>query len=154
MAISRAAADHRIEVGVARAAVDRVEFGAGHLEGDAQLDQRLDAAQARLHGLGAGWRGDRVGAAQLDVGGAPAQRAPEIDDAARRKHAAQRALGFLLDFFPAGFGDRRAIAEKMVLHLTSCAFAGRRLPMPRLPSEPPLPALLAAAVRSWPSRSR
>ena len=40
--------DHRIEVGIARAPVDGVEFGARHLEGNAQLDQRLDASQPRL----------------------------------------------------------------------------------------------------------
>src|SRR5260370_39751269 len=77
-----------------------------------------------------------MGPADLDVGIVPAQRSAEIDDPACRQQGAQRPLGFLFDFRPAGIGDRRAIAEEMVLHhLATCPGAGRRLPMPRLPSE-------------------
>src|SRR5918993_1603930 len=130
--------DHRIEIGIARAAIDGVELGARHLERDAQLDQRLDAAQARLHVWSAGRRGDGIGAAEFDVGIVPAQRPAEVDHATAGQHAAEGALGFLLDLLPTGFGDRRAIAEKMVLHLPpsglAAGFADRRLPMPRLPS--------------------
>ncbi len=107
---------HRIEIRVTRAAVDGVEFGATHFEGNAQFDERLDAAQESAHVLAAGRRGDRIGPAELYVGSAPAQRTLEVDDATRRKHRAQRPAGFGLDFFPAGRCDGRAIAEKMILH--------------------------------------
>ena len=57
--------------------------------------------------------GEAIGSTRpsSDVGGLPAQRALEVDDAAGAQQSAQRALGFLLDLFPAGFGDGRAIAE-------------------------------------------
>ena len=115
--------DHRIEIGVARPAIDGVELGARHLEGNAQFDQRLDAAQARLHVPAAGRRGDGIGAAELDVGIVPAQRPAEVDDATPGQHAAQGALGLFLDLLPAGFGDRRAITEKMVLHFAPSGLA-------------------------------
>src|ERR1700716_1471635 len=126
---------HRVEIGIAGAAIDGVEFGARDLEGNAQLDQRLDAAQARLHVLAVGRRGDGVDPADLDLGIIPAHRTAEIDHAASRQYGAQRALGFLFDLRPAGFGDRRLIAEKMIRHLDTCSFATRKLPMPKLPSE-------------------
>src|SRR5439155_5141651 len=91
---------------------------------------RLDAAQPRLHVVAAVWRGDGIGAAQLDVGRAPAQRPAEIDDAARRQQRTQGALGLLFDLGPARRRDRRLLAEQMV-HFFTC----RRLPIARLPSD-------------------
>ena len=100
---------HRIEVGIAGAAVYRVQFAAAHLEGDAQFDQRLDAAQPCLHLVGRRRRCNRIGTAKLDIGSAPAQRPLEVDDAPRRQKRMQGALRFLLDLFPAGFGNGSAI---------------------------------------------
>src|SRR6185437_16764552 len=74
---------------------------------------------------------DRIGAAELDVGCAPAQRPLEVDDATRGEERAQRAARFLLDLFPAGRRDRRSFTEQMIHFGTPVP---RRLPMPRLPS--------------------
>ena len=126
--------DDEVEVGITRAAVDGIEFRARHFKGDAQFNQGLDAAQPRLHVRTARRGSDRIGATELDVEVVPTQWPAKFNDAPRRQHAAQGPLGFLLDFFPAGFGDRRAIAEKMVLHLPFSVLALRKLPMPRLPS--------------------
>ena len=81
-----------------------------------QLDEGLDAPQQRANVLSARGRGDRIGASQLDVGRSPTERSAEIDDATSGEQRAQRPLRFLLDLFPAGFGNGRAITKEMVLH--------------------------------------
>ena len=106
-----------------------------HLEGNAQLDQRLDAAQARLHVLAAG-AARQIGSARPSSTSEASQPNGPRKSTTRRAASmrAQRALGFLFDLLPAGFGDRRAFAEKMVRHLRHLFLRARRLPMPRLPS--------------------
>ncbi len=79
---------HRIEIRVARASIDGVEFGATHFEGNAQFDERLYPTQKRAHILSARWRGNRIGPAELDVGRTPAQRSLEVDDATCGEHRA------------------------------------------------------------------
>src|SRR5258707_649680 len=128
-------ADRQLEITAAhRDHQATVEAGRPH---DLAVDQPPDVAQDRVAAVVAGGRrGNGVARADLALGIIPAHRTAKIAHAASRQYGAQRALGFLFDLRPAGFGDRRLIAEKMILrHLDTCSFAIRKLPMPKLPSE-------------------
>ena len=103
-------------IGIARPAIDGIQFRPRDFEGYPKLNERLDAPQQRPYVLTAWRRGDGIGATQLDIGCSPAQGPAEINDSTGREQGTQRPLRFLLDFFPTGFGNGRAITKQMVLH--------------------------------------
>ena len=144
-----------VEVGIPGAAGDRLQLGARQLERHAQLDQRLDPAQA---GLDAGGRRLAQGVGAADIRGRmlPAQRAREIDEAARGQRALQGARRLRLDLLPGCVGDGGEFAMEIVHD----AAPPRRLPMPSEPSPPragaasPPPAAAASSPRIGPSLNR
>jgi hypothetical protein len=130
---------HGVEVGVLGAAADRLQFVARQFERHAQLDQRLDPAPVRLDPLCRRFA-QRLGAADIDGRGLPAEGPREVDETARRQGALERAPRFFVDGFPRRLGDRRKFPKEIVhVPVTS-----RRLPMPSEPSLPPSPPLPSA----------